>query len=92
MDNWTVKFVEERLFEAADVLKRLPEPRVQGYFNTWPRSLVEFSDGRATARADATAAAITAAITRMEATMGWLRWLEPDRDQARLDARRGRPL
>jgi hypothetical protein len=35
----TVEMIEERLAEAADVLRRLPEPRVQGYFNTWPRQI-----------------------------------------------------
>jgi hypothetical protein len=79
MDNWTVEMVEERLAEAADVLKRLPKPRVQGYFNTWPRALVEFSDlvGQQPEPMRRPPSS-PAAITRMEATMEWLRWLEPD--------------
>jgi hypothetical protein len=78
MDNWTVEMVEERLAEAADVLKRLPEPRVQGYFNTWPRALVEFSDlvGQQPQPMRRPPPSPTA-ITRMEATFEWLRWLEP---------------
>ncbi|MBM3083582.1 helix-turn-helix domain-containing protein, partial [Chelatococcus daeguensis] len=36
--------VEERLAEAASVLKRLPEPRRQGYFNLWPEILHSFAD------------------------------------------------
>jgi len=36
MTDWTPTLVEERLAEAAFVLKRLPEPRRQGYFSTWP--------------------------------------------------------
>ena len=34
--HWTPLLVEEQFAEAADVLKRLPEERVQGYFSTWP--------------------------------------------------------
>ena len=47
--RWTPSLVEERLVEAADVLKRLPERKAQGYFNTWPTMSYEFSDlaGRA---------------------------------------------
>ena len=44
MDDWTVKLVETRLAEAADVMRRLPPVRVPGYFSTWPRALVEFAD------------------------------------------------
>ena len=41
--TWTPRLVEERLFEAADVLRRMPGARVQGYFSTWPSVLYEFS-------------------------------------------------
>jgi hypothetical protein len=41
---WTPSLVEERFVEAAAVMKRLPEVRVPGYFNTWPRMVVEFAD------------------------------------------------
>ena len=44
MNDWTPEKVEERLLEAAAVLRRLPPPRKQGYFSTWPRMVVEFSD------------------------------------------------
>ena len=49
MNDWTPAMVEERLNEAAAVLRRLPAVRVPGYFSTWPKTLVEFSDlvGRA---------------------------------------------
>jgi hypothetical protein len=42
--RWTPSLVEEHLAEAADVLKRLPERKAQGYFNTWPAMSYEFSD------------------------------------------------
>ena len=34
MDNWTIEIVEERLVEAAAVMRRLRTVRVPGYFNT----------------------------------------------------------
>ena len=44
MDSWTVEMVEDRLVEAAAVMRRLPSVRVPGYFNTWPKMVVEFAD------------------------------------------------
>jgi hypothetical protein len=79
MDEWTRQHVEERLIEAADVLKRLPDVRVQGYFSLWPKIAYEFSDlvgqePRHTRRPPPS----PQAISRMEATLTWLSWLEPD--------------
>jgi hypothetical protein len=42
--RWTESMVEEPFVEAADVMRRLPDVCVQGHFNTWPRTLFEFSD------------------------------------------------
>ena len=59
MNDWTPAKVEERLLEAADVMKRLPPVRVPGYFSTWPKTLVQFSDlVRRTPGAPAPAAAL----------------------------------
>ena len=44
MNDWTSEMVEERLIEAVSVLRRLPAPRKQGYFSTWPTMFVEFGD------------------------------------------------
>jgi hypothetical protein len=79
MDSWTTKMVEERLVEAAGVMRRLPAVRVPGYFNTWPRALIEFSDrvGQEPERMRLPPPS-PAAITRMEQTVLWLRWLEVD--------------
>ena len=44
MTTWSPEEVEERLTEAADVLKRLPTERVQGYFNLWPEVVLDFAD------------------------------------------------
>jgi hypothetical protein len=70
--------IEERFVEAADVMKRLPDVRVPGYFNTWPTIFREFSDlvGQEAPRLRRPPPS-PAAITRMEEALGWLRWLEP---------------
>jgi hypothetical protein len=69
--------VEERLVEAAAVLRRLPAQRGQGYFSTWPQMFVEFSDlvGQ-TPEPMRLPPPSAAAISRMEATLGWMLWLE----------------
>jgi hypothetical protein len=36
MAEWTPACVEARLHEAVDVMQRLPEVRVQGYYSLWP--------------------------------------------------------
>jgi hypothetical protein len=79
MDKWTVKMVEERLAEAASVMRRLPPVRVPGHFNTCPKMVVEFADlvGQEPARTRLPPPAPDA-ITRMEEALTWLRWLEPD--------------
>jgi hypothetical protein len=79
MAEWTREQVEERLIEAADVMKRLPEVRVQGYFSVWPKIVHEFADlvGQEPPRMKRPPP-LPDAISRMEATLPWLRWLEPD--------------
>ena len=79
MADWTPACVEARLHEAADVMARLPEVRVQGYFNLWPKVLHEFSDlvGQEPVRLKRPPP-LPDAISRMEETLGWLRWLEAD--------------
>lgn len=44
MAEWTRDMVEERITEAADVLKQLPPVRLGGYFSTWPEILRSFGD------------------------------------------------
>ena len=58
MPEWTRDMVEERITEAAAVLRRLPPVRVAGYFGTWPeiqRTAKELAEAAPTA--DAAAAA-----------------------------------
>ncbi len=78
-ERWTPRKVEERMAEAASVMRRLPEVRVRGYFNTWPTIIPEFSDlvGREPPRMKPPSPS-PAAITRTDEAMEWLKWLEPD--------------
>jgi len=78
-NHWTPLKVEARMEEAASVMRRLPEVRVRGYFNTWPTIIPEFSDlvGREPRRVKLPPPS-PAAITRTEKAMEWLWWLEPD--------------
>lgn len=78
MNDWTPEMVEARFVEAAMVLRRLPSPRSQGYFNTWPTMFVEFADlvGQ-TPEPTRLPPPPAAAISRMEITLGWVAWLEP---------------
>ncbi len=78
MADWTPEMVEERLIEAAAVLRRLPAPRKQGYFSTWPKMMVEFSDlvGQ-TPEPMRLPPPTAAAISRMEEALVWWAWLEP---------------
>jgi len=76
--RWTESMVEERFVEAADVIKRLPDVRVPGYFNTWPKALYEFADLVGQEPPRLTRIRPTAeAISRMEETLEWLKWLQP---------------
>jgi Domain of unknown function (DUF6362) len=77
--RWTPSLIEERLVEAADVMKRLPDVRVPRHFNTWPNVLREFADlvGQE-AQPLRRPPPSPDAISRMEETLAWLRWLEPD--------------
>ena len=76
--RWTPSLVEERLAEAADILKRLPEVRVQGYFSTWPQWVYDFGDlvGQEPPLMRRPFPS-PAAISRMEETLSWTVGLDP---------------
>lgn len=79
MDKWNVEMVEGRLEEAATVVRRLPSVRVPGYFNTWPAMVAEFADRVGQHPEPMRLPPPSAvAISRMEETLTWLRWLETD--------------
>jgi Domain of unknown function (DUF6362) len=73
--GWTPELVAERLAEAADVLARLPDAKMRGYYGPW-RILVG-----ATRKSPSPAAAAPEAIDRMDEALGWLCWLEPHERQ-----------
>ena len=83
MSDWTRDMVEDRIDEAADVLRQLPPVRLSGYFSTWPEILRSFGD-----RVGANPVPLRrpppspAAISRMEEAITWNRFLE--RDEAHL--------
>ncbi len=77
MTEWTPSLVEERLAEAAYVLKRLPEEKVQGYFSTWPTMLYEFSDLVGQEPKPMRVLPSPAAINSMEETLSWTVGLDP---------------
>ena len=69
--GWTSELVAERLAEAADVLARLPDERLRGFYDLWP-SIVGATTGARPA------AAAPEAIDRMDEALGWLMWLDPE--------------
>jgi len=77
MTIWTPALVEERLAEAAYVLKRLPEPRRQGYFSTWPEFVYSFADKVGQEPKPMRVLPSPQAISRMEETLTWTACLEP---------------
>jgi hypothetical protein len=70
--TWTPMLVAGRLAEAADALARLPDERVRGLYDLWPRLIA------APCRHARAAAAAPEAIDRMDKALGWLMWLEPE--------------
>ena len=80
MTDWTMEDVEDRLIEAASVLGRLPEKRVQGYFSTWPRIVPEFADlvGREPEPTRAPPPSAKAIARMDEVLTVWLKLLEPE--------------
>jgi hypothetical protein len=78
-EHWTPSLVEARLAEAAEVLKRLPEEKVQGYFSVWPEIVRNVHE--AFGWHDPVLKRpwpSPASIDRMHEAMIWLRWLEPE--------------
>jgi Domain of unknown function (DUF6362) len=68
--GWTPKLIVERLAEAADVLARLPDAKMRGYYDPWRRLV------GATGSSPSPAAPAPEAIDRMDQALGWLMWLE----------------
>ena len=77
MTEWTPSLVEERLAEAAWVLRRMPELRRQGYFSTWPEVVHSFADKVGQEPKPMRVLPSHAAISRMEETLSWTVGLDP---------------
>lgn len=77
MTEWTPSLVEERLSEAAFVLKRLPAERRRGYFNVWPQIVHDFADKVGQEPRPMRVLPSPAAISRMEETLSWTVGLDP---------------
>jgi len=73
---WTPEEIETRLVEAVDTLKRLPVPDIQRSVTLWPDVVQDSREayGYATTRYRPAPAAPDA-ITRLDETLAWLRWL-----------------
>jgi Domain of unknown function (DUF6362) len=76
-DDWTPSMVEARLSEAAYVLKRLPEPKLSGYFSTWPEFVYSFADKVGQEPKPMRVLPSSQAISRMEETLTWTVGLDP---------------
>ena len=77
MTEWTRDMVEDRVMEAAAVLRKLPGPRVRGYFSTWPDIVLSAREIAGQEPKPMKVLPSPMAISRMEETLAWLRWLEP---------------
>ena len=78
MAEWTTAMVEDRLTDAASVMKRLPPVRVQGYFSAWPEIVQSFADKVGQQPKPMRLQPSPRAITQAEEAMLWLRWLETE--------------
>ena len=76
-DDWTPSIVGARLAEAAWVLKRMPEPRLSGYFSTWPEFVYSFADKVEQQPKPMRVLPSPKAISRMEETLTWTVGLDP---------------
>ncbi|MBF0629296.1 MAG: hypothetical protein HQL91_13855 [Magnetococcales bacterium] len=77
VEKWTPKMVTERLEEAASTLRRLPPVGPKGLYSFWPDiihdAMEAYGWNQALLRLGPPPAE---AITRMDETLQWLRWLE----------------
>jgi hypothetical protein len=71
--------VEERLRSAARTLRRLPNVKIQGYFNTWPTIIREPLEILQMEPDPMRITPSMADITEMEEVLFvWLKWIEPE--------------
>lgn len=79
--KWDGKMVADRLEEAATTLKRLPDEKIRQLRSNWPETIPvwgDYGDEKSRVRLGSPS---PEAIDRMDETLSWLRWLEPDEVQ-----------
>ncbi len=76
---WTESTIEERIHEAVDTLARVPAPTMRRRLSSWPDYIPDSREayGYSGFRPPRSPAAPDA-ITRLDETLGWLRWLPRD--------------
>ena len=76
---WTMKAVAQEIKFAAEVMKRLPPVKVQGYHNTWPSVLFDVYERLANEPRRKIIAFNPVEITRMEEVIfEWLKVLDAE--------------
>ena len=78
MAEWTRAQVQDRLESAADVMRRLPGVKPQGYFSAWPEYLHGFADKVGQEPEMTRPRPTPRDISQAEEALLWLRWLETD--------------
>lgn len=73
---WTPKAVAARFKEAAEVARRLPSAKVQGYFNSWPKIVRELWETLPEENSPIRPPLDPKAIDRMLESMRWLLCLD----------------
>jgi hypothetical protein len=78
-EPWTETGVEDRIVEAVDTLARVPAPTMRRHLTSWPDYVHDAHEayGYGGSRPPRCAAAPDA-ITRLDETLDWLRWLPRD--------------
>jgi hypothetical protein len=78
MADWTRAMVADRLELAADVMQSLPAIKPRGFFNAWPEYIHSFADKVGQQPRMRRPLPSPRMITEADATLLWLRWVEPD--------------
>ena len=76
---WTPTTVADRLEEAAQTLRRLPPVKVRGYISAWPPTIRDFWEAFGWNAVEVRfGPPAPDAIDRMDESLSWLHWLEPN--------------
>ena len=81
--HWNKKIVVAYLEDAADIHRRLPRVKVDGYYNLWPETMrdewTKLYD--AVNGTNQLGAPNAREVSYHEEIMEWLRWVQPDQQQ-----------